>query len=192
MFPTAPGRHMADKEKGKYPFIMKTDGVGALFGPGMVEGPFPEHYEPLEGPLAKNPMSGQLINPAIKIFKSDLDKVANADEKFPYVCTTYSCTEHWCSGSHPLAGLAPGDAAGALCRNRRAVWPRKRASRTASRSRFPRSGARWNVWPWSPNASTLQGRRQDRPSGRPALQLRLAATRKDGGDSTQLPDTDRG
>jgi formate dehydrogenase major subunit len=32
------------------------------------------------------------------VFKSDLDKVANADVKFPFVCTTYSCTEHWCSG----------------------------------------------------------------------------------------------
>jgi formate dehydrogenase major subunit len=86
-------------QKGKLPFIMKTDGVGALFGPGMVEGPFPEHYEPLEGPLAKNPLSGQRINPAAEIFKSDMDKVANASEKFPYVCTTYSCTEHWCSGA---------------------------------------------------------------------------------------------
>jgi len=28
-----------------------------------------------------------------------MDKVANADAKFPYVCTTYSCTEHWCSGA---------------------------------------------------------------------------------------------
>jgi formate dehydrogenase major subunit len=28
-----------------------------------------------------------------------MDLVANADEKFPYVCTTYSCTEHWCSGA---------------------------------------------------------------------------------------------
>ncbi len=97
--PDGPWPPMADKEKGKYPFIMKADGVGALFGPGMAEGPFPEHYEPLEGPLAKNPLSGQLINPAITIFKSDMDKVANADEKFPYVCTTYSCTEHWCSGA---------------------------------------------------------------------------------------------
>ena len=85
---------------------MKPDGVGALFGPGMAEGPFPEHYEPLEGPLGKNPLSGQLINPAIKIFKSDLDKVANADAKFPYVCTTYSCTEHWCSGA--LTAGRPG------------------------------------------------------------------------------------
>ena len=62
--PDGPWPPMANKEKGKYPFIMKTDGVGALFGPGMAEGPFPEHYEPLEGPLAKNPLSGQLINPA--------------------------------------------------------------------------------------------------------------------------------
>jgi formate dehydrogenase major subunit len=89
---------LADKEKGKLPFIMKADGVGAIFGPGMVEGPFPEHYEPLEGPLTKNPISGQLLNPAVKVFKSDLDKVANADQKYPYVCTTYSATEHWCSG----------------------------------------------------------------------------------------------
>ncbi len=89
---------LANKEKGKFPFIMKADGVGAIFGPGMVEGPFPEHYEPLEGPLATNPFSAQLVNPAIKIFKSDLDPIANANEKYPYVCTTYSCTEHWCSG----------------------------------------------------------------------------------------------
>jgi len=97
--PDGPWPPMANKEKGKYPFIMKTDGVGALFGPGMAEGPFPEHYEPLEGPLAKNPLSGQLINPAIEIFKSDLDKIERASEKFPYVCTTYSCTEHWCTGA---------------------------------------------------------------------------------------------
>jgi formate dehydrogenase major subunit len=96
--PDGPAPPMANKEKGKMPFIMKADGVGAIFGPGMVEGPFPEHYEPLEGPLAKNLISGQLLNPAVIAFKSDLDKVANADSKYPIVCTTYSCTEHWCSG----------------------------------------------------------------------------------------------
>jgi len=96
--PDGPAPPMANKEKGKMPFIMKADGVGAIFGPGMVEGPFPEHYEPLEGPLAKNLMSGQMLNPAVIAFKSDLDKVANADSKYPIVCTTYSCTEHWCSG----------------------------------------------------------------------------------------------
>jgi len=86
-------------EGGKYPFIMQRDGLGAFFGQGMADGPFPEHYEPLEGPLTRNPMSSQLINPAIEIFSSDRDKIERASEKFPYVITTYSCTEHWCSGA---------------------------------------------------------------------------------------------
>ncbi len=97
--PDGPWPPQADKQKGKYPFIMQKDGLGALFGPGMAEGPFPEHYEPLEGPLEKNPLSSQRMNPAAEIFKSDMDKVANASEKFPYICTTYSCTEHWCTGA---------------------------------------------------------------------------------------------
>jgi len=97
--PDGPWPPQADKQKGKYPFIMQKDGLGALFGPSMAEGPFPEHYEPLEGPLEKNPLSSQRMNPAAEIFKSDMDKVANASEKFPYVCTTYSCTEHWCTGA---------------------------------------------------------------------------------------------
>ncbi len=96
--PDGPWPPMADKEKGKLPFIMKPNGISSLFGPGMAEGPFPEHYEPLESPLAKNPMSGQRINPAAKIFKGDIDKFASADEKFPLVCSTYTCTEHWCTG----------------------------------------------------------------------------------------------
>ncbi|HQK91842.1 MAG TPA: formate dehydrogenase-N subunit alpha, partial [Smithellaceae bacterium] len=67
--PDGPWPPQADKAKGKYPFIMQKDGLGALFGPGMAEGPFPEHYEPLEGPLAKNPLSSQRMNPAAEIFK---------------------------------------------------------------------------------------------------------------------------
>jgi len=97
--PDGPWPPLADKEKGRLPFIMKPDGVASLFGPGMVEGPFPEHYEPLEGPLSKNLMSGQLINPAIRIYTKDCDKIARNDPKFPFVCTSYSCTEHWCTGS---------------------------------------------------------------------------------------------
>jgi len=97
--PDGPWPPMADKEKGKYPFIMKQDGVASLFGPGMAEGPFSEHYEPLESPLEKNPMSSQRTNPAIEIFKGEMDVFASASEKFPYVCTTYSCTEHWCTGA---------------------------------------------------------------------------------------------
>lgn len=54
--PDDPAPPMA-AEGGKYPFIMRPDGMGAIFGPGLVDGPFPEHYEPLECPLQKNPMS---------------------------------------------------------------------------------------------------------------------------------------
>ncbi|MFH0960791.1 MAG: molybdopterin dinucleotide binding domain-containing protein, partial [Pseudomonadota bacterium] len=90
---------MSNKEKGKLPFIMKPDGLASLFGPGMVDGPFPEHYEPVESPLSSNLMSGQMNNPAIKIFKSDLDKIASGDAKFPIVCSTYTVTEHWCTGA---------------------------------------------------------------------------------------------
>ena len=93
------GPPMAQKG-GKYPFIMHTEGLGQLFGPGRVDGPFPEHYEPAETPLAKNPFSKQMSNPAIRWIASDMDKLAkNADPRYPIVLTTYSLTEHWCGGS---------------------------------------------------------------------------------------------
>jgi formate dehydrogenase major subunit len=88
---------------GRPPFIMKPDGVASLFGPGMADGPFPEHYEPLEGPLAKNLMSPQLVNPVIKRWDkpgvgTPMDLARNADPVFPIVCTTVRVSEHWQSG----------------------------------------------------------------------------------------------
>ena len=85
---------------GKYPFIMQPEGLGRLFGPGLIDGPFPEHYEPAETPLTQHLFSGQLNNPCAKILVSDHDKIAApGDPRFPIVLTTYSMTEHWCSGS---------------------------------------------------------------------------------------------
>jgi formate dehydrogenase major subunit len=83
---------------GAYPFIMKPDGVASLFGPGLIDGPFPEHYEPLECPIEKNLMSGQRTNPVIKIFEGGLDKFTTCDPKYPFVCSTYRVTEHWQTG----------------------------------------------------------------------------------------------
>ncbi len=94
--PDGPAPPMGDK--GVYPFIMKPDGLLALFGPGLKDGPFPEHYEPLECPIEKNLMSGQMINPAIKLFKEGMDKFASCDPKYPFVCSTYRVTEHWQTG----------------------------------------------------------------------------------------------
>jgi len=83
---------------GAYPFIMKPDGVASLFGPGLNDGPFPEHYEPLECPIEKNLMSNQRINPVIKVFEGGLDTFTTCDPKYPFVCTTYRVTEHWQTG----------------------------------------------------------------------------------------------
>jgi formate dehydrogenase major subunit len=83
-------------EGGKYPFIMKPDGVASIYGPGLGDGPFPEHYEPLECPLDKNPLSSVRINPTTALFKGYEFKTC--DPKFPFVCTTYRVTEHWQTG----------------------------------------------------------------------------------------------
>ena len=84
--------------KTKYPFIMKPAGHAHVFGPGRADGPFPEHYEPLECPIEKNLMSGQFINPTIKEFGTAADSRATCDPRYPIVGTTYRVTEHWQTG----------------------------------------------------------------------------------------------
>ena len=84
--------------KTKYPFIMKPEGHAHVFGPGRVDGPFPEHYEPLECPIEKNLMSDQFINPTIKQFATAADARATCDPRYPIVGTTYRVTEHWQTG----------------------------------------------------------------------------------------------
>ncbi|HWP77745.1 MAG TPA: molybdopterin-dependent oxidoreductase, partial [Methylomirabilota bacterium] len=55
-----------DAKNGDKPFIMRADLVGAFFGP-LNDGPFPEHYEPIESPT-KNLLSKQQNNPVAKIW----------------------------------------------------------------------------------------------------------------------------
>ncbi len=100
--PDGPAPPMA-MEGGKEPFIMKPDGIGSIFGPGLADGPFPEHYEALECPLQENLMSKQKINPTIKLFYekgSGLpeDIFFSCDIRYPYVATTYRVSEHWQTG----------------------------------------------------------------------------------------------
>jgi len=86
----------AAPEDGMAPFIMNAEGVGRLFAlGGMAEGPFPEHYEPFETPLEKNPLSPKaLSNPAARIYSSDRERFGTAKD-FPFVATTYRLTEHF-------------------------------------------------------------------------------------------------
>jgi formate dehydrogenase major subunit len=79
------------------PFIMNPEGVGRLFVPlaGMADGPFPEHYEPIESPIANPLHSKQSNNPVVKKYKSDMDKYGTPEQGFTVVCTTYRLTEHY-------------------------------------------------------------------------------------------------
>src|SRR5256884_657559 len=88
-----------DPALGMGPFIMNAEGVARFFGRGnLAEGPFPEHYEPFETPLARNPLSPAqeqtLSNPAARVFKDDRAAFGKVAE-FPHVATTYRLTEHF-------------------------------------------------------------------------------------------------
>ena len=85
--------------EGMGPFIMNPEGVARFFAlDKMAEGPFPEHYEPVESPLEANPFHpanrAARFNPAARLFASDLDSFGEAAE-FPHVGTTYRLTEHF-------------------------------------------------------------------------------------------------
>jgi formate dehydrogenase major subunit len=103
--PDGPAPPLADAKNGKLPFIMKPLGVGAIFGAGLGDGPFPEHYEPLESPVPANQMSKKhRVNPTIPIAKlqamaKDPTFLFSFDyERYPYVATTYRVSEHWQTG----------------------------------------------------------------------------------------------
>jgi formate dehydrogenase major subunit len=78
------------------PFIMTAEGTGRLFSNGVADGPFPEHYEPIESPV-DNPLHPQ-VSSTPAAFKYDEkagrpNRFGTVDE-FPYVATSYRLTEH--------------------------------------------------------------------------------------------------
>ena len=85
---------------GCHPFMMKPDGVGWLFAPnGLVDGPLPTHYEPAESPV-ENVLYNQQNTPVLKYWKHEDNRLAEvADERFPYVMTTFRLTEHFLAGA---------------------------------------------------------------------------------------------
>ena len=87
-----------DPASGMGPFIMQPEGVARFFARGnMVEGPFPEHYEPFENPLGYNVLHKNkqaVSNPAARVFKDDWQQFGKADA-FPHMATTYRLTEHF-------------------------------------------------------------------------------------------------
>jgi formate dehydrogenase major subunit len=81
--------------EGVGPFIMNDEGLGRLFArEQMVDGPFPEHYEPFESPVPNVLHPKVQTNPAARVFADDRKMFGDASE-FPYVATTYRLTEHF-------------------------------------------------------------------------------------------------
>jgi len=86
---------------GDSPFIMRPDLKGGLFA-ALNEGPFPEHYEPVESPV-RNLISSVQTNPVIKIWDtqrgSEIGDHIGTSEQFPIVATTYRLVEQWQAGA---------------------------------------------------------------------------------------------
>ena len=164
---------------GRPPFIMKPDGVASIFGPGLADGPFPEHYEPLESPLAKNLMSPQMNNPVIKRWDkpgvgTEMDTARSADPLFPIVCTTMRVSEHWQSGVMTrwqpwLVEMQP-----ILFIEISAELAKEKGIKSGDQI-FIKIGPRSGRGHSDGHAQTqaFYHRRENRPSGRPSLAFRL-------------------
>ncbi len=80
---------------GRRAFIMLPDGQANLFSPGLTDGPFPEHYEPLESPT-KNLLSSTALSPAVKVWRPD---EVGTSEEYPIIGCTSRVSEHFQSGA---------------------------------------------------------------------------------------------
>ena len=86
------------------PFIMQGDGKGALYVPsGLLDGPMPSHYEPVESPF-RNPVYGQQSNPVRKEYVRPGNRMNPSPPElhadvFPFVFTTSRLTEHHTAGA---------------------------------------------------------------------------------------------
>jgi formate dehydrogenase major subunit len=79
------------------PFIMNPEGVARIFAPlaAFADGPFPEHYEPVESPILNPLHPEQTHNPVLTRFKTPDDKFGSVKDGFNVVCTTFRLTEHY-------------------------------------------------------------------------------------------------
>lgn len=99
------------------PFVMQGDGKAWLYAPsGVLDGPLPSHYEPVESPVV-NAFYGQQANPTRKVYDHPVNPINPSAPSpqagvFPYVFTVSRLTEHHTAGGMsrtvaPLAELQP-------------------------------------------------------------------------------------
>src|SRR5213594_193127 len=78
------------------PFIMNGEGVGRLFSSSMLDGPIPEHYEPIEAPIPNPLHPAQSEDPVAFLYDQAAGRPNRFGkvDKYPYVATSYRLTEH--------------------------------------------------------------------------------------------------
>ena len=105
-----PGARGMDAIGGTDPFIMLADGRGWLFAPaGLLDGPLPAHYEPIESPVANLLYPRVGANPGgIRWQRPENPYNPTGDPRFPLVATTFRLTEQHTAGgmSRTLPWLA--------------------------------------------------------------------------------------
>jgi formate dehydrogenase major subunit len=89
-----------DAISGTDPFIMMADGRGWLYSPsGMLDGPMPTHYEPLESPVPNFLYPKVDSNPAkLTWLRPENPYNPVADPRYPLVATSFRLTEHHTAG----------------------------------------------------------------------------------------------
>jgi formate dehydrogenase major subunit len=92
-----------DAISGDEPFMMMGDGRAWLFSPtGLLDGPMPTHYEPVESPMPNLLYPAVGANPvAIRWDRPDNPINASEDPRWPVVMTTFRLTEH-----HTVGGMS--------------------------------------------------------------------------------------
>ncbi len=111
------------------PFIMQPEGLGRLFAlDKLAEGPFPEHYEPMETPLGTNPLHPNVISsPVVRLYEDDALRLGkrsvplrrhhlSSDRAFPH--------------GPSMRGLTPSPSRNSLWKSAK-VWRRRKALPTA-------------------------------------------------------------
>jgi formate dehydrogenase major subunit len=89
-----------DAISGDDPFIMMADGRGWLFSPsGLLDGPMPTHYEPIESPVDNVLYPETGANPVgIRWNRPQNPLHPTGDPRYPLVATTFRLTEHHTAG----------------------------------------------------------------------------------------------
>jgi formate dehydrogenase major subunit len=89
-----------DAISGDDPFIMMADGRGWLYAPsGLLDGPLPTHYEPLESPVDNALYPKVRSNPAaLRWTRPDNPYTEPGDPRYPHIATTFRLTEHQTGG----------------------------------------------------------------------------------------------